>query len=268
VSDEPLTFGESQPTVDDSSQNTEPQVEDLSLASPFLNKIPVEDRAVVARYIKEWDAGVTKKFQEYSGKLKPYEALGPYEELQKYIGFAKGFERDPELVFRKMWQGLQEHYGDDAEQEIMRILELEAEQMSDEQEYEEDGQPDPNEVFQNNVSQELEELREWRNNFEAQQQSAEENAQLDSVLNAMHTRFGDFDDNWILVRLAEHGNVEQSIKEWNAMIGKYTQNGSQRQAPKVMGGQGGVPNEQVDVKQLRGKDRRSTVAAMLESLGQ
>jgi hypothetical protein len=142
--------------------------------------------------------------------------------------------------------------------------------MNDE-EYEEEGyeeEPDPNEVFQNNVAQELEELREWRNNFEAEQQSAEENRQLDGVLNAMHTRYGEFDDNWILVRLAEHGNIEQSIKEWNAMIGKYTQNGSQRQAPKVMGGQGGVPNEQVDVKQLRGKDRRSTVAAMLERLGQ
>jgi hypothetical protein len=271
VSDD-LSFGE--PVNNGSSQNVETNgeanisSEDLSLASPFLNKIPPEDRAVVARYIKEWDAGVTKKFQEYSGKLKPYEALGPYDEIQQYVNFANNFRRDPENVFRLMWQGIQDQYGDDAEQEIMRILQLEAE-MSDEQDYgyEENGEPDPNEVFQQNVSQELEDLRAWRENFEMQQQSAEENQQLDGVLNAMHTRYGDFDDNWILVRLAEHGNIEQSIKEWNAMIGKYTQNGSQRQAPKVMGGQGGVPNEQVDVKQLRGKDRRSTVAAMLESLG-
>jgi len=267
VSDD-FTFGDSE-NVESSQQVQEAPVEDLSLASPFLNKIPPEDRAVVARYIKEWDAGVTKKFQEYSGKLKPYEALGPYEEIQKYVNFANNFRQDPENVFRLMWQGIQDQYGDDAEQEIMRILQLEAEQMSDEDvEYEEGEEVDPNEVFQQNVSQELEELRAWRENFEAQQQSAEENKQLDGVLNAMHTRYGDFDDNWILVRLAEHGNVEQSIIEWNAMIGKYTQNGSQRQAPKVMGGQGGVPNEQVDVKQLRGKDRRSTVAAMLEGLGQ
>jgi len=267
---EDVGFGASEEASQPSESNGEAQPsEDLSLASPFLNKIPVEDRAVVARYIKEWDAGVTKKFQEYSGKLKPYEALGPYEEIQKYVNFANNFRQDPENVFRLMWQGIQEQYGEDAEQEIMRILQLEAEEMADDYEQgTEDNEVDPNEVFQQNVSQELEELRTWRENFEAQQQTAEENAQLDNVLGAMHTRYGDFDDNWILVRLAEHGNIEQSIKEWNAMIGKYTQNGASRQAPKVMGGQGGVPNEQVDASKLRGKDRRSNVAALLEGLGQ
>jgi DNA-binding transcriptional MerR regulator len=249
----------------------EPQ-EDLSLASPFLAKIPAQDREVVGRYVKDWDAGVTKKFQDYSGRLKPYENLGvPIEELQKYINLARNFQADPENVFRIMWNGLQEQYGDGFDQELARILQLEAEDMSDDQEFYAGGdyeEPDPNEIFQQNVSQELEEFREWRQNLEAQQQSAEENAQLDNVLDMMHNRFGDFDDNWVLVRLAEHGNVQQAMQEWKQMLGKYNQTGAQRQAPKVLGGQGGVPVDQVNAKKLRGQDRRNAVMAALEGLGE
>jgi hypothetical protein len=265
-----ISFGGSNgDTVEEPSQ-AEPQ-EDLSLASPFLAKIPAQDREVVGRYVKDWDAGVTKKFQDYSGRLKPYENLGvPIEELQKYINLARNFQADPENVFRIMWNGFQDQYGDGFDQELMRILQLEAEeQMSDDNEFMAGGEePDPNEVFQQNVSQELEDFREWRQNLEAEKQSAEENEQLDNVLGMMHNKFGDFDDNWILVRLAEHGNVERAVQEWKQMIGKYSQNGVQRQAPKVLGGQGGTPVDQINAKQLRGKDRRATVEAMLQGLGE
>ena len=242
----------------------EPEVE--SLASPFLSKVPVQDRDVVGRYIKEWDAGVTKKFQEYSGKLKPYEALGPAEEIQRYVNFVKNFQQDPENIFRLMYYGLQEQYGEEFEPELLRILQLEAIPMNEEPQVTPE-EHDPNQVFQQNVVQELEELRAWREEQVQAQQSAEENAQLDNVLGMMHNKFGAFDDNWILTRLADHGNVEQAIKEWHQMIGTYSQ-GTQRQAPKVMGGQGGVPAEQVNTKDLRGKDRREIVANMLQAIGE
>ena len=136
--------------------------EDLSLASPFLNKIPASDRTVVGRYIKDWDAGVTKKFQDYSSRIKPYEALGAVEELQQYRNFALNFRQNPEYMFKLMWEGLQQQYGEQFDAALSKNSRTRGQEMSDngyeqEQEVGQEG-PDPNEVFQQNVIQELEEL--------------------------------------------------------------------------------------------------------------
>jgi hypothetical protein len=268
-----VSFGGDAIENGDSPSQDEP-TEDLSLASPFLEKIPAQDRAIVGRYIKDWDAGVTKKFQEIHGKYKPYTTLGPPEQLQQYVNFANNFRADPENVFRLMWQGMQEQYGEDFNKELLRVLQLEEAAMSEDYapqpEYQQQyapEQPDPTQIQLQNMAQELDGLRSWKESQEQERTSQQEAQQLDGVLTAMHTKYGDFDDNWILVRLAEHGNVAQAVQEWNQMIGKYSQS-SPRQAPKVMGGQGGVPNGQINADKLRGKDRRAVVAQMLEGLGQ
>ena len=261
--------------VSDYSQNgpvgESESADDLSLASPFLSKVPANDRAVVGRYVKDWDAGVTKKFQEYSGKLKPYEALGPVEELIKFRNLAMNLRQNPEGFFRIMFEGFQEQYGDDFESNLARILGLE-EAMSDQDynngEYYEEGseEPDPNELFQQNVMQELEELRAWREEQETAALQAEENQQLNAVLSALHQKFGDFDDDGVLVQIAKHGNPIQAVQEWRQMVSRYSQNGAQRQAPVVMGGQGGVPSEKVETNGLRGAERKAAVMNMLAGL--
>ena len=173
-------------------------------------------------------------------------------------------------MFKLMWEGLQSQYGDQFDEHLARILGLEAQEMFDsnyeqEPQYEQEG-PDPNEVFQQNVMQELEELREWRSSFEQAQEDAVGQAQLDSVLQDMHNNYGQFDDNFILLQLSQHGNVEQAIQAWNQLLGQYGSPQPQRQAPRIMGGQGGVPSGQVNTEQLRGKDRREMVANMLANL--
>lgn len=251
---------------------TSGDVEEYSLANPFLNGMPEEHRKLLSPYVKQWDGQVTKKFQDYSSRLKPYEALGPIDELQKYTNFANNFRNDPEGLFRLMWKGLHEQYGDTFESELLRILELE-EEMSDESEYGEQEAPegyapDPNEQFQQSVMQELQELRQWRENMIQEQQNAVQQEQLDGVLEQMHNAYGDFNDDFIVLELSKHGDIQQAMQAWNALIGKYSsqQAPQQRQAPKVMGGQGGVPSGQVDTDKLRGEQRRQAVSNMLAQL--
>jgi len=269
---EPVEFG--------TNGETEPPVgevevpEEYSLASPFLNGMPEEHRTLLSPYVKKWDGQVTKRFQDYSNRLKPYEALGPVEELQKYTNFANNFRNDPENLFRLMWRGLYEQYGDTFTQELIRILELEDEMSDDYAGYDQEQQqppvgPDPNEAFQQNVLQELQELRQWKENFEQQQQESIQQEQLDDVLSQMHNAYGDFNDDFIVLELSKHGDVQQAMQAWNALIGKYSssqQTQPVRQAPKIMGGQGGVPSGQVDTDKLRGADRKQAVANMLAQL--
>jgi hypothetical protein len=272
--------------VGDSPAPDSSNPEEFSLANPFLNGMPQEHQRLLAPYVKQWDGQVTKKFQDYSNRIKPYEALGPVDELQRYKNFADNFRYDPENLFRRMWEAFEEQYGDDWQTELLRILELQ--EMSDQgmdQQYQQGqqgqgfeqngqqpvGQPgyqqDPNTAFQQNILKELDELRQWRSQFEQSQTDAHEQAQLDSVLQQMHNQFGNFDDGFILLQLSQHGDVKKAIEAWNAMLGQYSsQQTPSRQAPKIMGGQGGVPSGQVETEKLRGKDRRSAVENMLAGL--
>jgi len=116
------------------------------------------------------------------------------------------------------------------------------------------------------VMTELEELRAWREQQEEAAATYEEEQQLNSVLTALHQKYGDFDDEGVLVRIAAHGDPHKAVQEWRSTVARYSQNGSQRQAPKVMGGQGGVPSEQVDTKSLRGAERKMAVQNALAAL--
>ena len=241
--------------------------------------MPEEHRTLLSPYVKQWDGQVTKKFQDYSNRLKPYEALGTVEDLQKYTNFANNFRNDPEGLFRLMWNGLQEQYGDTFQAELLRILELETEgteEMSDQNTgygqdfqstgYDQNG-PDQNDVFQQNVMQELNSLREWKASVEQGQVDAQEQEQLDNLLGEMHNAFGEFDDDFIVLQLSRHGDVQQAMQAWNDLTGKYSsQQAPVRQAPKIMGGQGGVPSGQVDTSKLRGAERRQAIANALAQL--
>ena len=55
----------------------------------------------------------------------------PVEELQKYVNLANNFTRDPENVFRVMWNMFQQQYPDDFDKQLARILQFEEEAMSE-----------------------------------------------------------------------------------------------------------------------------------------
>lgn len=251
----------------------EPEQEVVSgPGNPFLSEVAPDHRAIVAPYLQKWDANATKKFQEYSAKLKPWESIGmPPEEVQKYLNVARNLRERPEDVFRLMWTAFQDQYGDGFETELARILQIQLEEeqeMSEEyqQEYE---QPGEEQVWRQNIENDVNEIRQWRQEQAQLAQEQEQEAQLDELLTNMHTQLGDFDDDYMLLMLSRHNDVGKAVKAYNAFVQRSSQSTrTPRQVPKTMGGQGGVPNGQVDVNKLRGNDRRKAVEAFLESAGQ
>lgn len=275
------SLGGSDQQVQESSAGIEPQTPQTeSPGNPFLNEISSEHRAIVAPYLQKWDSQATKKFQEYSAKLKPWEELGSIEDARKAVIFANNFRRDPNAVFRLMFQNLQQMYPENFEEKLLEILQIEAEQqMNDpnyqQQEYGDQGQqgqqfqqPDPDEVWRQNAEKELQELRQWRDQQEASRVSQEQEQQLDAFLEQMHTTFGDFDDDWVLLRLGEHGDPQKAIQQYKAFVAKVSGNNGTppRQPPRTIssGGQGGgVPDQTINTAELRGEARRKAVMAML-----
>lgn len=254
--------------------SSEPTVVEDSLGNQFLAKIPEQDRPIVQKYIKDWDANVTKKFQDYASKLKPYQALGDPDEVQKYVNFGRNFRTNPEArneLFRQMWGAYQQQFGDEFEPKLLELLRLQQEQEMNDQEYEYEGDEEPDEftVFQQNVTQTLEQLSETVGEIVGERESQQEMAQLDNIIQAMHTKFGDFNDRFILAQLATGADIPTAMAEWNKVKEEFGTQGNRRQPPRTIGGgQGGVPNEQVDTSKLKGKDRRNAVMAFLEAADQ
>lgn len=244
----------------------EPQ-QDQSLKNVFLSEVDPNDRPTLEKYVDQWDAGATKRFQKYSESLKGYEALGTVEELQRIRQFVQAFDKDPEAVFRAMYEGLSEQYGDAFDDELIRILQIQQEEnMSEDYDYE-NGEPDPNEVWRGNVENDLNEVREFIEQQRADAEYQENSRQLDAVLKAMHNAVGDFDDDFIVARLQVHGNPKKAFEEFQSVIGKYGGKTAPRQAPITLGGQGGVPSQDIKPNKLRGNDRRALVAQLLEGNG-
>ena len=243
-----------------------------SLAEGFLAGIPAQDRAIVGRYVKQWDSGAQKKFREYQDRIKPYQELGELEELRKYQQFGQRFKENPGVIFQAMLKEFHSRAGDQFQPELQRLLGIEeAQQMSnnyDQGEQEYSDVPDENETFRQNVSSELEEIRAWKAEQQEQAEFQQQMQILDNVISTMHNKHGDFDDDYIVSRLAAGRNPLEAIQDWNKLTGQFSSGRTPRQAPNTLGGQGGVPSNQVNPAALRGKDRKSAVQAYLEAANQ
>lgn len=276
-----LSFG----TESDASPAPEPEQEQpyssqFFNGQEFLTKVPDSDRSIVQKYLapvmQEWDAGLATKFQQHKEQLKQWEGYDP-EEIQRALPFYQGWNTDPEGTMRTIFGAIAEYTGSpEAFAQYMyeltgiRQSDNGAKPMSNEYDFNDgDGQePDPRDALIQQQGQQLQELYEQFNQFTQSQEEAADEAALDSVMKDLHNTHGEFDDTFVLTRLAQHGDPNLAIQEWNQTISKYSGGNSQTprpQPPKVMGGQGGIPSGQVDPSKLNRVDRKNLVAQYLEA---
>lgn len=273
---EPLQMGTSQ---SDNSNTDVSASTGSEVYNGYLNNIPEQDRNIVAKYAKDWDGNVTRKIQEIHESYKPYKDLGDIEDIQKALTFYTRFDEMPLEVYKLFKESLQQEYGDDFESQIWKN-----EEMSDEYEYvDEYGNPvDPSELDQYEVVEEpnndvqalldqygttLQEIVDWKNAQVSREQQEAENRQLDEHLSNLHNTYlqgyklDEDDKDFLLIQLAKEKTPEQAAEAWKKKFGGQ----QSRPVPRVLPGQGGVGNDQVDLAKLRGNDRTNMVAQLLEA---
>jgi hypothetical protein len=243
----------------------------------FLNNIPEQDRQIVGRYAKDWDGAVTKQFQKIHEQYKPYKELGDVEALQQAQQFVSKFNEMPLEVYQVFKQGLIEHFGEDFEDQLMNgnqeYEESEYEEYEDDDDdggdYEEIELPDAVLDFLEQIGATVDDIQSWREQQEAAAEEQYENEQLDNLLKDVHNsllkgyKLDSDDDDWLLIQMSKGKEPKEAAEAWIKKFGGQ-QSGARPVAPRIMSGQGGVPNDQVDLTKLRGQDRRNAVAAILE----
>jgi len=242
-----LNLGSSEPIVSDGQPIESPD----SLLNPFLVNIPESDRDLVSKYVKDWDSGVTKKFQAIHDSYKPYKDLGMEpDKLAEAVNIYRIIEEEPERVL----EGLQEmlnvsNDNQDFEPEQPAVPEF-------------DGLPAPFVEKFSQMETTLTKFNEFMEQQEQQRVEASQVQELDTLLERMHTKHGAFDDEYVIAKLAAGLDPEQALSAYNSLVEKLTAPKSQP-APSLLGGAGGVPTGQVNPKEMTSAETRDFIARAL-----
>jgi hypothetical protein len=245
------------------SQGLEGEAQDTGdsdgLASGFLAKIPEGDREIVGKYVKQWDSGVTRRFQELHGKYKPYEELGDLETLQQAHQLYQILDEEPE----RLYAALRETFG-------------ESEPEGATTEAGEDSGLD--EQFQGVVTELQERLEKQNEVLEAiaeyvidqhkSVQATQEDKELDEYLGLLKDEYGDFDEEYVLTKMYHGASGDEAVSAWQDMVQQHINAAGQTTEglPSILSSQGGsavARESQQRLGSVPNKDIKNLVADVI-----
>lgn len=237
------------PSGGSGASNLQQGSQDSGLANDFLARVPEADREVVGRYVRDWDAGVTRRFQDISARYQPYNELGDYQTLAQAKAVFEYLRDNPD----KVYQTLHEHFGQQQQ----------AGKPSPEDEW---GELPPSVVQRlqamDQQGQLLQALAERVIGMGNQSQEAQEDAQLDQYMNWLSAQYGQFDEDYVLAKMSTGMDGAQAVQEFQQ---KYGGGQPQRQAFTVLSGGGAVGQQGTfNPAKAPGQDVRNVVGEMLK----
>jgi hypothetical protein len=237
---------------------------EASLSSDFLNNVPESDRAVVGRYIKDWDAGVTKKFQEIHGQYEPYKQLGDVEKLRQAVEVYDLLDNSPEIIY----ETLKQHFGEVQPQVPVnpQTPQVQPGQLNPQLQQALNPFLEPLQAKLQEQQGLMEKMAQVILQGTQREQEAAEDRALDQYLAELEQRHGKFDQRAILMGLYEGKDGDIAVKEWQDSIRQYAPQAQQQNGvpPPLMGGT--TPSDTVDIGSMSDKDIRQLTANVFASL--
>jgi len=234
------------------ASETEPPASPDDLASPFLKNVREGDRPIVQQYIKDWDRGVQQRFQAIHDQYKPYKELGAEpEDIDRALRLAELINEDPKFVY--------DHLAN-----IVGQSQPQQQPGQFENPWADEGVPDA--LAQRFMQQEqiLTVLAERMLGQENTSQEQQEAAELDSYMQQLSAKYGDFNEDFVLTQLAKGLDGDAAVQLWNETVqGAINSRRSQKPPPAVLGGNGSVPQGGVDPRKL---SREETVDYVTKNL--
>lgn len=249
----------SAPDTSNTTTPVTPPVQDDGLLNPFLNNIPEQDRPIVAKYAKDWDAGVTRKFQSYTDQLNPYKELGTAEEFKVAMELVSLLQADPQKFYTDLAEALgidnMSDNGSAGAQNTPPVSENNGGQETN-----------PFQAEFDQLKQAYTELSQKFEQSQTAQTEAQQLAELDKYLVNLHNTHGSFDDDFVLLRMSRGVDAETAIKEYEKMIEDGINSRRKAPAPAIIPGAGGIPNGQVDPSKLNSSQKQAFIAAQLAAV--
>jgi len=182
------------------------------LASSFLTRIPETDRAVVEKYVKQWDAGVTRRFQELHKEYEPYKNLGELETLQKAQELYGILDQEPE----RLYNALREVFGEEAAGQQQNQNETNGEVP------EFQGALTELQTKFDQQTQVLEALAQYVLNQENQTKQSAEDKELEDYIGLLKEEFGQFDEDYVLTKMYHGASGEEAVRAYQDFVQQIT----------------------------------------------
>ena len=279
---------ESQGGGDGSGQgSTEGQQSEYSLAEGFLGRVPQEHRAIMEPYVRQWDAGVTRRFAELHSQLAPYEELGDMETLQAASNLARMLEENPYQVYGILHQALIN--GEMVDPQTGQAIQpgtpfpQQAGMQGQQQQGMLQGQGEqglggddiPPAIAQrlDAITNALMAVGQHVMGQQQMTQEQQEDAALEEYLTQLHGEFGDFDEHWVIGRMLNGAEPDAAIQEFNDLVNQRATAQISRNSglPSLLGsgaGGSGAPADPSNVKNLNRKQTQDLVKSVLASAAQ
>jgi len=227
----------------------------------ILSAVPEELHEALTPKLKEWDAGVTRRFQEIHSQYEPLKSFEPLIEegfdpdsLSQAIGLYQALNADPEQVYQALGQA----YGFASEQESA-------------DDYDEDSEYNvPPQLLEQLQRQEraIEAMAEQLQQQQMSEQELEQQAALDEYVNLLHESYGEFDEDYVFTKMAAGVDGEVAVRQYQELVPPQVQQ-TRTPAPKVLGssgvGSGGIPTSSPEVTRLSEQDTRRLVEETLRA---
>lgn len=229
-----------------------------SMVNPFLKNVNPADRPVLERYLKDWDANVTRRFQSIHDQYRPYKDLGDVDTIQSAMAVYKMLDSDPMQIYKLLQESLADELASSGQSPQVGQPAMQP------------GATGPHEVWGELPPAAIEKLGQMEQLLTAmaerlidgdkQKKQADDDAHLEQTLNSLREKFGDFDEEYVLSKMFRGMKPEEAVQAYKQFVtGIVSQNGG-RPAPRLLTGAGSIPTGQ---QPANSEERKSTFADML-----
>jgi len=234
----------------------------------ILSAVPAEFHDALTPKLREWDSGVTKRFQEIHSQYEPLKVFEPIADdvdadtLSSALGLFQAINTNPEEVYRALGAA----YGFAGEQE-----------SSDDYEDEDYGQLPP-QVAQRLEEQQraIEALSEYVQTNQMTVEQQQEQEMLDNYLGQLQDAYGEFDEDYVLTKMAAGVDGEVAVRQYIEIASPVGSGNSPKQTappvvtpPQILGssgaGSGGIPSTSPDPTKLGRVETKSLVTEILRA---
>lgn len=206
------------PSGGQTGQQTQQQQEyqPSELMQGLLKGVPPEQQAVLEPYIKQWDAGVTRRFTELQSRYQPYDSVieqgvSP-EDLEDAIGLAQVFYQNPLALKQIIEQNYGQGTGPGAGQQAPAGEEFEELHPAVKQFIE--GQQSQLGEMRSVMEKMAETFVQQRD----QQTAAQEDEALDGYLGLLRTELGDFDEDFVLAKMEKGMDGKEAVEAYQSAV--------------------------------------------------
>lgn len=223
-----------------------------------LSVLPEQFHSVVTPHFQKWDSAANQRVEAANASLKDFENYKPFvehgitqEELEQGLRLMFEVNNNPQNV----WDALGKAYKFGQTPGTGTVEEV------DEDDDTPIGVEDPR--F-SQLQQGLELVSQIVLNDAKAKQAAQEDNKLTQELDGLKSKYGEYDEDYVLTKMLNGASAEDAIKAYQQIIGSI----NKPFAPNVLGNSGsgsGLPSNAIDPTKLSGKETRNLVAQMLEA---